>query len=139
MTHGSRVMRFSGGPLHGEVREMREPLPRVFRVPISDFDPTAYVLAEAEADVSKPTFRVADYELTGDYPAEYFYRFRYIDPAHRELPPMRHRPSLTARGVSPAGQGRRLHRAVLIFAEHLTRELRIRELVGWLSRHLPQS
>lgn len=93
----SRVMRFSGGPLHGELREMREPLPRVFRVPVSAFDPVAYVQADAEAVLSKPTFRVADYELAGDYPAEYFYRFRYIDPAHRELPPARHRPSLTDR------------------------------------------
>ena len=92
----SRVMRFSGGPLHGEFREMQEPLSRVFRVPISDY-PVAYIAADAEAVISKPSIRVADYELAGDYPAEYFYRFRYIDPAHRELPPARHRPSLTDR------------------------------------------
>ena len=88
MTDGSREMRFSGGPLHGEVRKMREPLLRVFRVPVSDFyDPAAFV---QDIPVSEPAFRVAEYELAGDYPVEYFYRFARIDRSRHELLPARY-------------------------------------------------
>jgi hypothetical protein len=73
-----RPYRFVRGPWHNETHEMdgrREwlvPMPEPLTVSIAAMD-------DATAFDRGPGIKVAVYERQGDYPAEWFYRFRAIE------------------------------------------------------------